>query len=350
MNPERGPGLYIHIPFCRSKCPYCSFYSETCLHLIDDFLDALEREACEASVKNFSTCYIGGGTPSVLSAERLERLFGILRGSFNLAPGAEITVEVNPESANKELLKALLELGANRLSVGAQSAHDSELAALGRRHRAADTIGCIESALAAGFSNISLDLIFGFVGQTKESWGKSLEWAAGLPVSHISTYALTPHGGIEELPDDEILAMYRKRDEVLEPAGFARYEISNYAKTGYKSRHNLIYWTRGEYIGLGTSASSFVGNKRWRNEPDLLLYLKAPPFARETETLSPEQARLEKIFLGIRLTEGIDLGFSDIPENLEGLIEIKGGRVCLTAEGVLVADRVALELFEITGG
>ena len=350
MNPDQERGLYIHIPFCRSRCPYCSFYSETGLYLIDDFLEALAREAGESGNEGFSTCYIGGGTPSVLSHEQTERLFGIIRDNFDLGPGAEITVEVNPESASRELLGALRDLGVNRLSVGAQSARDQELILLGRRHRATDTLRCIEDALAAGFSNLSLDLIFGFVGQTRNSWEKSLEWARELPVTHVSTYALTPHGGVKELPEDDLVAMYLARDEVLCERGFQRYEISNYARPGRESRHNLIYWRRGEYLGLGPSASSFRGNKRWRNEPDLELYLKAPPFPREEENLSPEQARLEGIFLGIRLAEGIDLRLTEIPESLAGLVELRGGRVSLTPKGVMVADRVALELFEITGG
>lgn len=347
MNADSGRGLYIHIPFCRSKCPYCSFFSETGLHMTDDFLDALEREAEEFRNWRFSTCYIGGGTPSVLSVRQTERLFRIILERFELAPGAEITAEVNPESADRDLLRALRGMGVNRLSVGAQSAHDSELALLGRRHKAAQTERCLEEALRAGFSNISVDLIFGFVGQTRKSWEKTLEWASELPVSHISTYALSPHGGIEELPEEELIAMYLMRDEVLAPRGFIRYEISNYSKPGRESRHNLIYWRRGEYLGLGPSASSFSGNRRWRNEPALELYLKAPPFARETETLSPEQARLEEIFLGTRLAEGIELGLSEIPESLAGLVELREGRVSLSPMGVLVADRVALELFEL---
>ena len=318
--------------------------------MADDFLDALAREAEEFRGCRFSTCYIGGGTPSVLSVKQTERLFGIIRDSFELMSGAEITVEVNPESASRELLRALRGLGVNRLSVGAQSSDDNELAALGRRHRVSDTARCIEAALAEGFSNINIDLIFGFAGQTKRIWRKTLEWASQLPVAHISTYALTPRGGIEELPEEELVAMYLMRDEMLEPRGFRRYEISNYSKPGRESRHNLIYWRREEYLGLGPSASSFSGNKRWRNEPDLELYLKAPPFPRETELLSPDQARLEEIFLGARLAEGIDLGLSEIPENLVGLVELKEGKVSLTPTGVLVADRVALELFELVNG
>lgn len=350
MSPDQERGLYIHIPFCKSKCPYCSFYSETGLHLIDDFLDALEREIRDSGSNGFSTCYIGGGTPSVMSLKQTENLFGTIREGFDLLPGAEITVEVNPDSASRELLGILRDLGANRLSVGAQSAHDSELAVLGRNHGVADVARCLDDALAAGFQNISIDLIFGFQGQTMESWEKSLEWAGRLPITHISTYALSPHGKIDELPETELVAMYEIRDVMLESFGFQRYEISNYARPGYESRHNLIYWRREEYLGLGPSASSFRGERRWRNEPDLQLYLKAPPFPRETETLSPEQARLEEIFLGIRLAEGIDLGLPDVPKELSGLVELVGGRVSLTHKGVLVADRVALELFEITGG
>ncbi len=350
MNPNQERGLYIHIPFCVSKCPYCSFYSETSLHMVDDFMDALAREARESVGARFSTCYIGGGTPSVLSPEQTESLFGIIRDNFDLATDAEITVEVNPESAGKELLKVIKGLGVNRLSVGAQSGHDHELAILGRRHRVSDTMRCLEDGLAAGFSNISVDLIFGFAGQTRGSWEKSLIWAGGLPITHISTYALTPRGGIEELPEPDLVALYEMRDEVLGEKGFLRYEISNYARPGCESRHNLIYWRRGEYLGLGPSASSFRGNRRWRNEPDLELYLKAPPFAREEEVLSLEQARLERIFLGTRLAEGIDLGISEIPDELAGLVELRGGRIFLTPKGVMVADRVALELFELAGG
>ncbi|MEO0146876.1 MAG: radical SAM family heme chaperone HemW [candidate division WOR-3 bacterium] len=347
QNQERG--LYIHIPFCQSRCPYCSFYSETGLHLSDDFLEALANEAQEFKGYCFSTCYIGGGTPSVLSPDQTERLFGIIRENFELDRGAEITVEVNPESATGDLLRTLKGLGANRLSVGAQSTWDSELERLGRRHRNSDTIRCVENALAVGFSNINLDLIFGFIGQTEESWRKSLVRATELPITHISTYALSPHGGVEELSEEKIIAMYEIRDEVLGARGFLRYEISNYARPGYESMHNLIYWRRKEYLGLGPSASSFMGNRRWRNEPDLELYLKAPPFQREEETLTPEQVRLEEIFLGLRLSEGIDLGISELPEELVGLVEIKNRRVSLTPKGVLVSDRVALELFEVLG-
>ena len=340
-------GLYIHIPFCKRKCPYCAFYSETRLFLIQDHIQGLLQEALEFEGMAFSTVYMGGGTPSVLSPEHFEELTKGLARIFELSGVQEFTVEINPESCDEKLLKTMRNSGVNRLSLGFQSLHQKELDLLGRAHTVEESHKCLQNAVGLGFDNINIDLMFGFRGQSLPSWRETLEKASRLPVSHISTYSLTPKGGISQLDEETLVQMFRLRDQVLEPSGFHRYEISNYCLPGKESLHNLVYWEHESYLGLGPSAASFDGKIRWNNEPDLLEYIKEPGKGRLYEQLEQDQLLLERIFLGLRLSQGIDPGPVQIPEELREFIEPAQNGIRLSAKGVLVADRVALELWEM---
>ena len=309
------------------------------MELAEDYLRALEREASSAEDWGFGTLFVGGGTPSYLGPSRLARLFEILFKNFNLENLAEFSVELNPESTSRSLLEELRAWGVNRISVGVQSFWDEELRALGRVHSAREARRALGLALELGFS-VNADLMFGFEGQTLKSFEGSLLEAVRLGVHHVSTYSFTPRKGPRALPEEDVVRMFYLRDEVLLPAGYERYEISNYALRGHRCLHNLNYWRGGEYLGLGPSAESFRAPWRWRNR-GLWGYLKGLPPAREH--LSPSQILAERVFLGIRLSEGLEWPWG-VPEELEGLVVKERGRVRLTQRGVLVADSVALAL------
>lgn len=318
MRAERG--LYLHIPFCASKCPYCDFYSARADDsVMDAYRDALTDEIrtgrraaafTDGGDRYFSTVYIGGGTPSLFGAKRLCAVLDAVRERFVLAPDAEITVEVNPSSAGEELFRALHGAGVNRISLGLQSAVDGERRALGRRAGAREVEGAVRDALRAGIDNLSLDLMLGIPGQTRESLAHSLSFCIGLPVRHISAYLLT----LEEntpfyrraaqlaLPDeDETASFYLTTVETLARAGFAQYEISNFAQKGYESRHNLIYWHCDPYLGIGASAHSFLNGVRFFSPPDTAGFLAGEPARLEGDGGTEE----EYVMLALRLTEGV---------------------------------------------
>lgn len=362
-------GLYVHIPFCLIKCPYCDFFSVTDLSLVDGFLDALLREAslCSRDFQTFDTLYIGGGTPSVLSAEQMARLFSGLRSSLNFDPSCEVTAEVNPDDVTTEKLKQLRGGGVNRLSIGVQSFRDKDLAFLKRRHGAKAARKAIESALEAGFENLSIDLIYALPGQTKRSWLACLEQATAYPVTHLSCYQLTieertPFGRMRKEGNLKAAGERRERDlfllasEFLEDQGFIHYEVSNYAKTSSAlSRHNTKYWTHVPYLGLGPSAHSFDGKtRRWNfrsiNEYcELLLESKRP--AGGHEDLTAEQLRLERLYLGFRTKMGVRRSDIEDSDNCgqalldlveSGLLEIAEDRIIPTRKGFLIADHLPL--------
>lgn len=269
-------GLYIHIPFCKHKCPYCDFFSGNAdENAFDNYVIELKDKIkywSEKAKRDVATVYFGGGTPSVLGADRLCDILDFIKSNFNIQNNAEITVEVNPDSAKTIDFKQMYACGFNRISMGMQTAVEDELRLLGRIHSIDDAKTSVERAKSVGFNNISLDLMMGIPNQTIESLEKSISFCADCEVTHISSYILkieenTPFYKVQnklKLADDDMQAeMYLKAVEMLDSLGYKQYEISNFAKQGYESRHNTNYWRCGEYIGIGPSAHSFFEGKRF---------------------------------------------------------------------------------------
>jgi len=322
--------LYIHIPFCIQKCRYCDFLSgpaddETrklyVKRLIQDIhLAGRKYEECKYEV---ITIYIGGGTPSVLPGEDIADILDVARESFPVAGDAEITVEINPGTVDSKKLQIYRQAGVNRLSIGLQSANDSELAVLGRIHQRKDFEACFSWARELGFTNISVDLMSALPGQSVRDYRNSLEYVISLHPEHISSYSFQleegtwfwNHRNEYSWPSEELdRELYDLTGELLELAGYNRYEISNYSLPGFESRHNSVYWTRGEYLGLGLGASSLIGNTRFRCTEDLDLFLKPRASTQGEETccevidleeLSVEARMEEFMFLGLRLMKGV---------------------------------------------
>jgi len=375
MNSGKTPGLYIHIPFCLSKCHYCDFYSLTSTSAIPDFLKALykEMEMYPNRFDVFDTLYIGGGTPSLLSPSQLEDILTSVRKNFDLISDPEITIETNPADLDRSLLESMREMGINRINIGIQSLDDKLLDFLSRRHSVKQALSAIEASRKAGFQNIGLDLIYGVPGQDMNSWLDSLKQAVAFSPEHLSCYQLTlgaktPLGiryqaGEFLMPREELqYEFFIKTSEFLEEAGYIHYEVSNFGREiKFTSRHNQKYWDHSPYLGLGPSAHSFQPNQRWWNHRSLDRYLAAidvgnPPIE-ETEILMMEQLRLEALYLGLRTKKGISLYdfknqyhydlFSEKREMLdklqeEGLISIQDGCLYPTQAGLAVADSLAL--------
>lgn len=376
MIDKRTVGLYVHIPFCIKKCAYCDFYSQSDYRISDRYLDALLKEAENYSCKypdlTVDTLYIGGGTPSSLSAMQLDRLFASLKRYFTYADDIEITVEVNPATLTEEGIAVLQKHGVTRVSMGLQSASDSELSTLSRIHTFGDFVHTFQ-LVKGRVDQISLDLMFGLPSQTVESLKNTLEKAVSLSPDHISLYALkieegTPFAKMGErlsLPDEDTVAdMYLTACDVLESAGFHQYEISNFAKQGCFSQHNYRYWKRGEYIGLGPGAHSFFDGKRYGILRDIYRYMDAiekgetPPLS-ELGVTSRYDAFTEEIMLGLRLNEGVSLrnlfleyGYpmeKPLLSKLERFVETgyavwKGDRFALTPKGFLVSNGIIGEI------
>lgn len=339
-------GLYIHVPFCVGKCPYCDFYSVTDDSLFGDYAAAVVRNLRRYG-ESFDTVYFGGGTPSLLS-----EYFGEITRHTNTAHGAEITAECNPATADEHTLELLLNAGVNRLSVGVQSLCDNELLRLGRLHNAAQARQLIESAYHAGFRSISADIMLGIPGQTARSLGDTLESLAALPINHISAYMLsiepnTPFGKSppKDAPDDEQTAeLYALCVRLCESYGFGQYEISNFAKAGAECRHNLKYWRDEEYLGIGPAAHSYYNGKRFAVPRDIAAFIKED--AQPTQLTDGSAGDYdERVMLGLRLREGI-------PEELYKPLEkglwlipreyytLENGRLALTSKGFAVYNYI----------
>lgn len=319
-------GIYVHIPFCEKKCAYCDFVSYSNRRdQVDGYLGLVEQEMAAAGelCKNeiFTSLFVGGGTPTYLDAAALSRLLAGIRRHFCLAENSEVTVEANPGTVDGRKLEALRKGGVNRLSFGVQSADDALLAAIGRIHTWQEFVESYGMAREAGFDNLSLDLMFGLPGQRVDGFLETLERAAGLRPEHISAYSLkveegTPlfdwvQRGRMQLPDeDEERAMYHKGTAFLKKMGYAQYELSNYARPGFVSRHNLIYWRREPYIGLGVAAHSFFGGARFANPSDFAGYERAVSSGSwawlQGERVEGAEALFEAVMLGLRLNEGLD--------------------------------------------
>lgn len=322
---QKSLGLYIHIPFCAKKCDYCDFYSlPGAESRMDAYVQALETQFVEIAPRAdhhvVDSVYFGGGTPTLLGGKHLVRLLKVILKKYHVAKDAEITLEANPESAgNFKELRALRRAGFNRLSLGMQSADDEELRAIGRIHTAAQVKTAVEAARKAKFTNLSLDLIYGLPGQSMETWQKNLTAAVDLAPQHLSCYGLKVEEGTplfqrrdsERFPDDEAQAeMYLWTVDYLRRHGFFQYEISNFARTGFESRHNLKYWTLGEYAGFGPGAHSDFGNVRYAYEKDLEGYIAGVkaggPLLSENERIPPLDRDTEWLMLGLRTVWGLD--------------------------------------------
>lgn len=351
--------LYIHIPFCRTKCSYCDFYSVALRNPERLVIAILDELSVRAALYNppFETLYIGGGTPTVLPLDEMRTL---LRGVMPyIAEGAEVTVEANPDDVTPVLASMLATEGVNRVSMGVQSLVDNELRAISRRHDAAGAVKAVATLRDAGITNISCDLIYGLPGQTLESFALSLDKLIELRPPHISAYLLSYEPGtrltrdlaagrVRQADDEESLAYYRHLCSTLKAAGYEHYEISNFALPGFRSRHNSAYWdTAHAYLGLGPAAHSYDGSDtRSANVASVSRYLAGEPA--EVEHLTAEERREERIMLALRTARGIDP--AELSSNLSALSNFSnlsptpGGRLRIPEESWLIADTIIADL------
>lgn len=366
--------LYIHVPFCRKKCHYCAFASQVeSGQDMADWLEALEAEITMWGDRlgrvTFSSLYIGGGTPSLLSPAAVERIFSGLRARFSFPAGCEITFEANPDSVSPALLRRLRHLGVNRLSLGVQSFDDRQLRALGRLHTAEQAALACDQARTAGFSNLSLDLIWGLPGQSLRQWLSFLKTAVSLGPQHLSCYGLTLEpgtrlarqvetGGLTLPTEDETARMFVQGGDLLESCGYMQYEISGYARMGYQSRHNSGYWQQTDYLGLGPGATSTLRGRRWTNPADLASYaqqVKTGSLGQDMEIIDNQTALREMVMLALRTSQGLDLAryrqlagqgfcrrFQAQLRSLRsrGLIRLTRDHLRLTRTGMLVSDPI----------
>ena len=362
-----GFGVYVHIPYCISRCPYCDFNTYVGIEdTAPEYVDALLREAhawsARAAGREAGSIFLGGGTPSLLEPALVRRLLGGLRSAFRVAPGAEVTMEANPETADVRRLESFRAAGANRVSFGAQSFSTHVLTTLGRAHTAGRTIEAVAQARAAGFDNLNLDLIYGTPGETLDDWRRSLDEAIALEPEHISAYSLTIEpgtafgaavsSGTMPAPDeDDQATKYEMTMDALAAARFEHYEISNWARPGRASRHNLVYWTQGDYAGLGAGAHSHEAGERWWNEKLPRTYIERSPDARAgAEVLDAAARAEERMQLRLRLVAGVPLdeltADRDVLRRLTGagLVTVTGGRLVLARRGLLLQSEVAIQL------
>lgn len=369
-------GLYIHVPFCRNKCPYCDFYSTSDLSLQPDFVEALmvEINLTADRMKAFDTIYVGGGTPSMLTAESLQRMLATVRSKYNISPDPEITLEVNPGTVSAHKLAAFRKMGFNRLNIGVQSFQAENLALLGRIHDVQQATDTILWARRAGFDNLGLDLIYALPDQTLQLWEKDLQQAANQGLEHLSCYTLTFESGtkmaqdlrqgrLRKPPEELVADMMALTVDRLADCGYHRYEVSNFARsTALRSRHNQKYWSSAPYLGLGPSAHSWVEPERYWNKKDVAAYIadlgsgRLPIDGREQ--LERRQMITETVFLGLRRADGIDGArfadrfgvsvealFGDAIRRFEseGYLTSGGGRIALSGRGMLLLDTIAAE-------
>lgn len=367
---RRGPlGVYLHIPFCRQRCHYCSFNTGPYrLAAMDRFLSALLNEidlvgeAAWAGDVTIGTVFFGGGTPSLLESIELETILDRLRKRFALDPDAEVTVECNPESLTRAKAEGYRLAGVNRLSLGVQSLDDDLLVRLGRLHSPDDARRAFDAARSAGVDNVSLDLMYGLPGQDVARWESTVREVLAWRPEHLSAYALTldegsrwAGEGVAGLPGEEtVTAQYWALARMAREAGYEHYEISNYARRGFRSRHNQVYWRAEEYLAFGPGACGFLGDVRYGNVKPVERYcaaLEAGSLPLGThEVLTPAQRKAEKVILGLRLSDGVPLaGLEDARSLVEtwaslGLLEVAGDRCRLTEAGFLLSDSLFVQL------
>lgn len=374
-------GIYIHIPFCKSRCIYCGFYSTTNKELKERYVDALIREihmrkddfarlGTSLSPSSTSTVYFGGGTPSSLSVCDIERIVGALESTFNGTP-SEVTLEMNPDDVTKDYIKAVRQMGINRISMGIQTFDDSRLQFIRRRHNASQAEKAVMTIREEGIHNVSIDLMFGFPNQTMDEWVTDIDKAIALHPTHISAYSLmyeegTPlfrmlqKGEINQIDDETSLAMYTELINRLTANGYEHYEISNFAMPGYRSVHNSSYWHDTPYLGFGAAAHSYNKDTRSWNIPDLKKYIESIEsgvLPSESEVIDADTHYNDLITTALRTREGLNL--DDLPQKYreyalvnarksinEHLLEATDSHIRLTREGLFVSDMVMSELIK----
>lgn len=374
-------GIYIHIPFCKSRCIYCGFYSTTNKELKERYVDALIREihmrkddfarlGTSLSPSSTSTVYFGGGTPSSLSVCDIERIVGTLESTFNGTP-SEVTLEMNPDDVTEDYIKAVRQMGINRISMGIQTFDDSRLQFIRRRHNASQAEKAVMTIREEGIHNVSIDLMFGFPNQTMDEWVTDIEKAIALHPTHISAYSLmyeedTPlfhmlqKGEINQIDDETSLAMYTELINRLTANGYEHYEISNFAMPGYRSVHNSSYWHDTPYLGFGAAAHSYNKDTRSWNIPDLKKYIESIEsgvLPSESEVIDADTHYNDLITTALRTREGLNL--DDLPQKYreyalvnarksisEHLLEATDSHIRLTREGLFVSDMVMSELIK----
>ncbi len=376
-------GLYIHIPYCKRKCPYCDFYSVTAIAAMEEFIQALIKEIIIRSPypTGFDTLYFGGGTPSLVSPKTIDKIIRTIHHHYNLLPDAEITLEINPGTVTRNTLAAYQRAGINRLNIGIQSLSDGNLKFLGRIHSSVEAKTAFWDARNAGFENIGIDMIYGLPEQTVSKWKKDLKNAISLEPDHLSCYMLSfEQGTLFEkkkrdgriIPlDEEITAdLFLETIDLLETTGYTQYEISNFARRkmpggiDFRSRHNRKYWNFSPYIGFGPSAHSFIDLNRSWNHRSLDRYLNALSSGKlpihESESINHDRLLIETIYLGLRQTAGIDIhdfnnrlgmnfmvSFSPVIHRLvkEGMLWVTEKRCRLSHRGMLFLDSIAAQFF-----
>jgi oxygen-independent coproporphyrinogen-3 oxidase len=378
MNKGELAGLYIHVPFCKTKCPYCDFYSVTSLAATEQWVESIGKEVLFYKEKFtvFDSLYLGGGTPSLLGDRELAEVLDCAHRHFTFTRDAEITMELNPDDVTARKLAFLKRSGINRVSLGVQSFDEGELLFLGRRHTARQAVRALELIRSSGFRNIGVDLMYGFdagshcSGTIRKRWTQSLEKALAFEPEHLSCYQLTlekstpfgrmeAEGKISSLGEEQESDLFLLTSRFLEDSGYIHYEISNFAKsTSLRSRHNSKYWRHAPYLGLGPAAHSFLNGARWWNPRSLEEYCRSlaegkPPVA-GSEVLSREQLAFESLYLGLRTQAGVALDSLPPDSDSErsalaeleksGLVEIQEGRVVPTRKGFLVADSLPILL------
>lgn len=370
----KNSALYVHIPFCDHKCIYCDFYSIITKDNIKPFLSSIKKEISNYSDKyradrSFFSIFFGGGTPSLMEPEYIGEIITELKDKFIITPDAEITLETNPGTVKMEKLEAFRNAGINRISIGIQSFDDKDLSFLTRIHNKQTAVDTVNNAKDAGFNNISVDLIFNLPEQTKEKWLKNLQEAVKLPVRHISAYSLILERGtilnklvldgkVTIQDDDYDAELYQATIDFLKSEGFIQYEVSNFAKPGFESRHNNAYWRYNDYLSFGPSAHSFMNGKRWWNYSSLKRYINEVAqnsHARSgDEIITPEQKFEEYVMLALR-SKGIDIPefkslfgdkwliehtnyFSELEQ--KGFVSINKNLINLTGPGYAVCDEI----------
>lgn len=366
-------GIYLHIPFCKSRCIYCGFFSTTSLQKRHDYVEAVVKELHLRQPflgdEPVDTIYFGGGTPSQLPPDELERMLHTLYNIYNVREGAEVTLEGNPDDMTPMLLQRLQQMGINRLSMGVQTFDEERLHFLHRRHTAMQAIQAVRDAQAAGFSNISIDLMFGFPNQTLEEWKRDVQTALSLHVQHISAYSLMyeegtlleqmlTHGAISEVDEDVSLQMYEYLMDALKDAGYVHYEISNFSLPDRQSRHNSSYWHGIPYLGVGAGAHSYDGHDRFYH-PDSLEQYIADPCSLVTEHLNDHERYDEYVFTSLRTAEGLHLTaleqlfgtsckkycLQNAQRHLKaGLLSLTGDTLRLTRRGLFISNEVMSDL------
>ncbi len=372
-------GIYIHIPFCKQRCLYCAFYSST-LHSRQ--LEYCEALCLELKMRNnyikgiVDTIYLGGGTPSTLTRKQLKKILLTISENYTLSPSAEITIEANPDDLTPEYLATLRSLSFNRLSMGIQSFDDGQLKALGRRHTAQKARQAVKDAKAAGFNNISIDLMFALPSSTSKQWQQSIEEAIELHPTHISAYNLTyeeetplyralQQGKIEAVDEEENLKQFEILIEQLTAAGYRHYEISNFALPGYESRHNSSYWHDIPYLGCGAAAHSYNGESRRWNIADITRYIDGINSGRplyETEQLTIAEQYNDAILTRLRTADGVPVSLikekygnklvdymhrNAMPHIAAGRLKEKSGSLVLTRDGLFISDAIIRDLIYV---